>query len=238
MSLFRAGLLLLPLFISACSAPTLQQTTSAKTEQSISKQQDTTIASQQVNVPINLENTLDEQIELAKLQYAELNSRSGVEPNMPYIDKEALITKQATIDTIQKLRTYNNQVHRQLTAIDERVEQRKKNGAPGDTIQILVSKTKVAMKDSTFKTQPLIGQWVRGESRIIRLKDSLLFNVQHSEDLLITYSESYQLLVNNKIISIIDPNKSKNHASFNVETTENDGSISGTLDYRTVKGIH
>ncbi|REG86655.1 hypothetical protein [Marinomonas pollencensis] len=242
MSLFRAGFLLLPLFISACSVPVLHKNTPSPTEQtstpSSSTEQQVTTSQANTNQSVEMANTLDEQIKLATLHHSELQARSGMAPNLPKINKDEILTQSRSAEAIQQLENYNSQVNEQLTAIDKRVEQRKKNALPGDVIQILVSKTKVTLANADFVSQPLIGQWVRGESRVIRLKDGLLFDAQHSEDLRITYSESYQLLVNGKVISIVNPNKEKSHAAFTVDTSENSGSIVGSLDYRQVTERH
>jgi len=83
-------------------------------------------------------------------------------------------------------------------------------------------------------TQPLIGQWVRGESRMIRLKDSILFDTKHSEDIKITYSERYQILVNGQVISVVKPFSDKSTVPFDVNTSEDVGKIKGELDYSVV----
>lgn len=242
MSLFRAGFLLLPLFISACSLPVLHKTTPSPTEQtttqSSSNEQQVTTSQANTSPSAELKNSLNEQIKLASLHHSELQARAGMAPSLPKINKDEVLTQTASVEAIQQLRDYNSQVNEQLSAIDNRVEQRKKAALPGDIIQILVSKTNITLAEAKFVSQPLIGQWVRGESRVIRLKDGLLFDAQHSEDLRITYSESYQLLVNGKIISIVNPNKEKSHATFNVDTTENSGTIVGALDYRQVTERH
>ncbi|MEL0622197.1 hypothetical protein V6238_03735 [Marinomonas arenicola] len=242
MSLFRAGFLLLPLFISACSLPILHKTTPSETEQTThqasSKEQAVTSSQTSGERSQALLKTLDEEMKQAAAHHSELLARSGTAPSIPSIDKESMTTQLLTSEAIQQLRAYNRQTSEQLMAIDSRVEQRKKAALPGDIIQILVSKTNITLADSSFVTQPLIGQWVRGESRVIRLKDGLLFDAQHSEDLRITYSESYQLLVNDKVISIVNPNNEKSHATFDVDTSENNGTIIGSLDYRQVTGSH
>lgn len=240
MLLFRIGVYLLPLFISACSLPILHKPTQPETEQTQQKspktQQETTSSSVKTSISNVLVSKLDKQITLANSQYSELNARSGSAPSMPSINKNDLTTQLAITNAINNLQSYNSKVDTLLNAVDTRLDRRKKSGLPGDVIQIFVSKANVTLPNSSFKTQPVIGQWVRGESRTIRLKDSLLFDALHSEDLRITYSENYQLLVNHKVVSVIDPSINKSQASFKVDTPENGGSIAGSLDYRMVEG--
>ena len=101
-------------------------------------------------------------------------------------------------------------------------------------IQVFLSKATVSHGTTKFDAQPLVGQWLRGESRVIRLKENILFENPLSEDMTIAFSEKYQLVVTGEIISTVNPNREKNSASFDVSTPNNQGRIVGKIEYRIV----
>lgn len=239
MPLFRSGLLLATLFLSACSMPIFQESQSTTTEKSISNDtiaEQKTQAEDTVAVISNdqLLEQLDAQKKLATNNFSELKNRVGSAPDMPksWVAKES-DSKDIRSD-IQQFRTYVSKTNTELAVLNARVDDRQKLAVKGDLIQIFLSDATITHNDVTFKAQPLVGQWVRGESRVIRLKDNILFENPKSEDLHITFSETYQLVVNNRIIATVNPHKEKNSASFNVTTFDDAGSIVGKLDYRVI----
>ncbi|WP_418138690.1 hypothetical protein AB8616_01285 [Marinomonas sp. RS-M-Aa-14] len=163
-----------------------------------------------------------------------LKSRVGEATEQPSLRPIEQLNSKELNAAIQALRTYISKTSTELASLNARVNERQKTMARGDTIQIFLSEATVSHDNATFKAQPLVGQWVRGESRVIRLKDNILFESPMSEDLQVTFSETYQLIINGEVISIINPNKTKNSASFDVSTHNNTGKIIGKLDYRIV----
>ena len=239
MATFRTGLLLATLLLSACSMPILQESQPAQTEktmtQDITAEKSTATQNDQAekNTPAT-DNTAKQgssaeavatvenndqlieqfkaQKQLANTNFTELKNRIGNAPALTYISK----------------------TNTDLAVLNARVDDRQNLAVDGDLIQIFLSEAIVTHNRNKFKAQPLVGQWVRGESRVIRLKDSILFENPKSEDLHITFSETYQLVVNNQTIATVNPHKEKNSASFSVSTHDNQGSIVGKLDYRIV----
>jgi len=257
MPIFRTGLLLATLLLSACSMPILQESQPTKTEKTIiqdSTVEDTT--STETGKTVNQDNTaehssssedvvkvaandqlieqFDTQRQLALTNFVELKNRAGNAPELPRslpIDK---LNSKEIHSGIQQLRTYISKTNTDLAVLNARVDDRQKLASNGDLIQIFLSEATVTHNNNKFKAQPLVGQWVRGESRVIRLKDNILFENPKSEDLHITFSETYQLVVNNRVIATVNPHKEKNSASFNVLTQDDKGAIVGKLDYRIV----
>jgi hypothetical protein len=256
MSIFRTGLLLATLVLSACSMPILQDLPPKNAEKSIPQGQkantDTTAQvkadSGQTGVDKKpkengaqnnaAKNTLIEQFntqtQIASKHYTELKNRVGQAPDLPTFGPVETLKSKELNTAIQSLRTYISKTSTELALLNARVNEREKTMARGDIIQLFLSEATVSHDNVTFKAQPLVGQWVRGESRVIRLKDSILFESPMSEDLHVTFSETYQLIINGDVISIINPNKMKNSAGFNVATHNNTGKIVGKLDYRLV----
>lgn len=254
MSIFRTGLLLATLVISACSMPILQDLPPKKTEKSIPQEQkanaDAATLANNTQIKDNKKpnlngatdsapkNTLVEQLkaqkQVATKNYTELKSRVGEATEQPSLRPIEQLNSKELNAAIQALRTYISKTSTELASLNARVNERQKIMARGDTIQIFLSEATVSHDNATFKAQPLVGQWVRGESRVIRLKDNILFESPMSEDLQVTFSETYQLIINGEVISIINPNKTKNSASFDVSTHNNTGKIIGKLDYRIV----
>lgn len=177
---------------------------------------------------------LEDNIQRATSNFVELKQRTGNAPEVPTIFTLQTDTPLNLNDSLQELRSYISKTNTALAVLDARVSERQDMAANGDIIRIFVSEATVDHGQSSFKAQPIVGQWVRGESRIIRLKDNILFENPQSEDLQIAFSETYQLIVNGQVISIVNPNKEKNTADFSV-ATERNGKINGSLDYRIVE---
>ncbi|MDE8602615.1 hypothetical protein M3I01_006700 [Marinomonas sp. RSW2] len=261
MPTFRTGLLLASLLLSACSMPILQEfqptqaektpTQDITTEKSTSTKNDLTelvtpvtddTAKQSTSIEaatvVEKNDQLIEQFEaqkqLASTNFIELKSRIGNAPALPRLLDIEQLNKKEINSAIQQLRTYISKTNTDLAVLNARVDDRQRLAADGDLIRIFLSEATVTHNSNKFKAQPLVGQWVRGESRVIRLKDSILFENPRSEDLHITFSETYQLVVNNQTIATVNPHKEKNSASFSVSTHDNQGAIVGKLDYRIV----
>lgn len=256
---FRAGLLLATLLLSACSMPifkdlqdkqtenttspntvSAEQTTPSKPTVSNTETVETSVVidSNEVSNAKTSNGDLAEQLaaqkELAKTNYSELKNRVGNAPELPRTLTTEPSNQKEISAFIQQLRSYISKTNTAIALLNARVEDREKVAMNGDLIRVFLSEATVTHGKTTFKAQPLVGQWVRGESRVIRLKDNFLFENPKSEDLHITFSESYQLVVNGEVISTINPNKEKNNASFNVSTETKSGNIVGKLDYRII----
>lgn len=257
MSIIRPGLLLATLLISACTMPILQESQPTQTEntmtQDIAAKKTTptkdkitkkimpitgNTAEHSVSAEIEKNDPLIEQFEaqqqLANTYFTELKNRIGNAPALPKLLVVTPLNKKDISFAIQQLRTYISKTSTNLAVLNARVDDRKRVAINGDLIQIFLSDATVTHHSNTFKAQPLVGRWVRGESRLIRLKDSILFENPKSQDLHITFSETYQLVVNNQTIATVNPHKKKNSARFNVSTHDNQGDIVGKLNYRVV----
>lgn len=246
MLLLRAGVLILPLLLSACSMPFLKDMTHAKGEQTTKTEQTnkTTEQSTQKTASNNTatkvktfkeqKEKLDALLTTAKKQYDELRVRAGIAPDEPQVNISTLTSADAIANAEQDVIAYNKQTAAKLSALDALVEQRKNAPKRGDLLKIFIHKADISLPKGNFMTQPLIGQWVRGESRMIRLKDSILFDTKHSEDIKITYSERYQILVNGQVIGVVKPFSDKSTVPFDVNTSEDGGKIKGELDYSVV----
>ncbi|BFM51271.1 hypothetical protein THO17_34340 [Marinomonas sp. THO17] len=172
--------------------------------------------------------------ENAEKYYQRLNARLGSATKPPRIIEANLLSREALQASIQELRTYISQTNTNLAALDARVRERQQQPSKGDLVRFFLSDIIVTDPKGNFKAQPLIGQWIRGESRIIRLKDNFLFDSSHSEDVTITFSERYQILINGEPVMTVSPQREKNTAQFQVPTQALDGSLMGKLDYRLV----
>jgi len=235
MSLFRTGLLLATLMLSACSMPILDQYLKPQTEDKVAS----TSAESTKNIETlktesfkDIETQYNTQKALAESNYTELKKRVGTADVPPKTTISADQSTKEIESTMQRIRSYTSKTNTDIASLDSRVADRQKMAVKGDLIRIFLSEATVTHDDSTYKAQPLVGEWVRGETRVIRLKDNILFESPRSEDLLITFSETYQLIVNEEVIATVNPNKEKNSANFSVNTQNNSGSIIGTLDYR------
>ncbi|MCZ2720620.1 hypothetical protein O1D97_02915 [Marinomonas sp. 15G1-11] len=116
--------------------------------------------------------------------------------------------------------------------LKKRIEERKINPKKADLIQVYVSETTVAHSDQTYKTLPLVGEWTRGESRTINVKDQQLFNSQSSEKISISFTENYNLLINGQAVLLVDPSRLKKQADFQVSNIDRNAIITGQIDYK------
>ncbi|ETX11404.1 hypothetical protein MUS1_10985 [Marinomonas ushuaiensis DSM 15871] len=248
MFILRTGLLLATLLLSACSMPILESFNLDKTEEPAIKNTQTAeitdVSEQTISEEVVAEKAISEsdklnkerleqletQKKLAEANYAELKKRVGKTDELPATNIES-----ANIDSlVQRLRSYTSKTNTDIALLNARVNERQKLATKGNLIRIFLSEATITHQDSLFKAQPLVGQWVRGETRVIRLKENILFENPKSEDLQVTFAENYQLIVNDKVVGTINPNKEKNDASFTVSTQDSLGSIVGKLDYRVV----
>ncbi|RBO83993.1 hypothetical protein [Marinomonas aquiplantarum] len=241
MSIFRSGLLLVTLFLSACSMPIFSPQPDA-TDQVKDSATDLITPNQQVVIeePAKATGYAEDLADLNKYQqsaekhYQALNTRLGSANKPPRIIEADLLSREALQASIQQLRTYISQTNTELAALDARVGERQQMPISGDLVRLFLSETTVNEAVGSFKAQPLIGQWVRGESRVIRLKDNFLFESPNSEDVTITFSERYQILINGQVVMTVSPQRAKNSAKFQVPTQDQGGSLIGKLDYRLV----
>ncbi len=248
MSIFRSGLLLVTLFLSACSMPMLspQPDTTDQAEDTtadlITPNQQGVVIEEPAKATGYVEATgyaedladLNKYQLSAKKHYQALNDRLGSATKPPRIIEANLLSREALQASIQQLRTYTSQTNTELAALDARIRERQKMPINGDLVRLFLSETTVNEAVASFKAQPLIGQWVRGESRVIRLKDNFLFESPNSEDVTITFSERYQVLINGQVVMTVSPQRAKNTAKFQVPTQDQTGSLIGKLDYRLV----
>ncbi|NLQ16912.1 hypothetical protein HGG82_04660 [Marinomonas sp. M1K-6] len=217
--------------------PTSQELHFPQTEEITPKtHQDDATNSTKKTTLIEAKAQLDEQIQRAKSHYEEIQSRTGSAQDRPnLVATTDALTETEIHNQNQQLRHYISKTNTEIAVLNARVDNRQKSPLKGDLIRIFLSEATVNGDKSTFKAQPLVGQWIRGESRVIRLKDNLLFESPLSEDLQITFSEKYQLIINDQVISVINPNKAKNSASFEVPTHSKQGTVVGKLDYRIIE---
>lgn len=238
MFILRTGLLLATLLLSACSMPILENSELTKKEDSAvqsAQMKDVTAASEQAdsakdNAYQEALAQFETQKQLAEANHAELKKRVGKTDELPRVNAEPANLASMT----QQLRSYTSKTNTDIALLNARVSERQQLAVKGDLIRVFLSEATITYQDSLFKAQPLVGQWVRGETRVIRLKENILLENPQSEDLHITFSETYQLIVNDKVIGTINPNKEKNDASFTVSTQDKLGAIAGKLDYRVV----
>ena len=261
MSTFRNGLLLAALFLSACSMPISQDLSTEKAEQhptqntpvddSSKVHADTlnTTTEAKITIPSDANVTrkvsdivhdqtllaqFNTQKQLANQAFIELKHRTGSAEKVPSFPPVETLTGDTLINSIDQLTRYTNNTNQTLAALDKQASERQNIIMNGDLIQVFLSKATVSHGTTKFDAQPLVGQWLRGESRVIRLKENILFENPLSEDMTITFSEKYQLVVNGEIISTVNPNREKNSASFDVSTPNNQGRIVGKIEYRIV----
>lgn len=261
MSTFRNGLLLATLFLSACSMPILQDLNTEKVEQhptrntsvddSAKAHEDAlnTSAETKSTIPSDANVTrkvsdmahdqtllaqFNTQKQLANQAFIELKHRTGSAEKVPSFPPAETLAENTLSNAIDQLTKYTNSTNQTLAALNKQASERQNIIMNGDLIQVFLSKATVSHGTTKFEAQPLVGQWLRGESRVIRLKDNILFENPLSEDMTITFSEKYQLVVNGEIISTVNPNREKNSASFDVSTPNNQGRIVGKIEYRIV----
>lgn len=261
MSTFRNGLLLATLFLSACSMPILQDLNTEKVEQhptrNTSADDSAKVHADALNTTAETKSTIpsdanvtrkvsdmahdqtllaqfNTQKQLANQAFIELKHRTGSAEKVPSFPPAETLAENTLNNAIDQLTKYTNNTNQTLAALNKQASERQNIIMNGDLIQVFLSKATVSHGTTKFEAQPLVGQWLRGESRVIRLKDNILFENPLSENMTITFSEKYQLVVNGEIISTVNPNREKNSASFDVSTPNNQGRIVGKIEYRIV----
>ncbi|MFT2110028.1 hypothetical protein [Marinomonas sp. 2405UD68-3] len=133
---------------------------------------------------------------------------------------------------IEALHDLKAQIKQEMTQLEQRIHQRKTSPEKADLIQIYLSESTVTDKNKTYKTLPLVGEWTRGESRTIHVKDRQLFNSQFSEDIMISFSEEYALIINEQKVMQVDLHSTKKSAPFNIKSLNKEADISGKIDYK------
>lgn len=253
MRISRAGFLLLPLLLAACSLP-IQKTDSVPTTQTEqaapvtkndSKQQpsntneiseaavdETASEAKEEQVShLDLIKEFDEIRTIANQNIAELKTRSGAVPEKPSIMISDRYNREALLGKIEEVKAYNQVLISELDALNKRVEARRLRPQFGDVIQVYLSDLKVVGEES-FNAQPLIGNWVRGESRVVRLNENMLMENSTTEPMRLTFTESYQIVINGTLVGTFGPNNSRYEMSFDASTADLQGNIEGSLATR------
>lgn len=250
MRILRTSFVLFPLLLSACSLPTTstpssvpvsepvsvdtqieepaaphdatpeKQTSDVKESEHINKATDEELLTQYKNLQL-----------LAQQNIEELEQRLGrtispKELSVPSINDSALLASK-----VEELKSYTSDLTSQIVALDKRVNQRREHPSKGDVLQLHLSSVEVT-KDRAFKAPSLVGNWVRGESRIIKLTENFLVENAMSEPLSITFTESYQIIINQKLIGTFAPTRNKYELEFDAPTSDNSGQVTGTLKIR------
>ena len=244
MRIMRAYIMLLPLVLAACSLPTKQSSpTSANPEpkpdtivippisNKVEPTQPKVAKEPKETVSQDLKQTLSTQQKLAAQNIGELENRVGTA--LPSPDQQAVgsDSSEQVRQRISNLEAFNASLTQKIFELDQRVEHRRQSPEHGDMLKVFLSDLAVS-HDRTFKAQPLVGHWVRGESRAVRLNENLLAANSNSEPLRLTFSERYQVLVNDELIGSFGPNRSKYEVDFEAPTVDGEGTISGTLTIR------
>lgn len=246
MRILRTGFVLLPLLLAACSLPT-KPTSSA----SIPSEPDTIDSSQNSNdaevvteepvVTKALETTqLSKEELLAKyksLQTLAMQNIQELETRLGHPLNETSLSIPSTDDVamlkskVAELSSYTSNLTNQIVELDKRVEQRRESPSKGDLLQVHLSNLEVT-EPTSFNAQPLVGNWIRGESRVVRLKENFLMENSTSEPLNMTFTETYQIIINDKLIGTFGPNRSIYELDFDAPTVDNNGKIAGSLKIR------
>lgn len=241
MRIMRAYIMLFPLVLAACSLPTKQSSpTPSDTEPKpivVTPSETPEPTQPKVSEPIKepasqeLQQALTTQQKLAAQNIDELETRVGTTLSSPDSHPAGDDSSAQLRQRISQLESFNHSLTQKIFELDQRVEQRRQSPQHGDTLKVYLSDLAVTHK-RTFKAQPLVGHWVRGESRAVRLNENLLAANSNSEPLRLTFSERYQVLINDALIGSFGPNRSKYEVDFDAPTADGQGSISGTLTIR------
>jgi len=135
-------------------------------------------------------------------------------------------------DDIQHLQNLAAAIQREQAQLEKRIETRKLSPNKADLIQVYLSEATVAQGNHSYQTMPLVGEWTRGESRMINIKDKELFNSDSSEKIAISFTEGYQLLINGQSVINVDAKTNKKEANFNVSNDKKSAIITGKIDYK------
>lgn len=248
MRIMRAGLLFLPLLLTACSLP-MQQTTEkpsiseptqsehSEPEQKANEVKTSKSKSEKTVTPPAAPSRDDVLEQLTKQRkavlqnIAELNNRTGSNINLAHEANYEGATAQDLQQRLEKLVSLNDSLTQQIFDLDKRVQTRREAPQSGDALQIYLSDLSVS-GTSDFTAQPLVGHWTRGESRIVRLNENLLAADSNSEPLRLTFSERYQILINDELIGSFGPDREKYEVQFKAPTSDQKSEITGTLGIR------
>ncbi len=150
--------------------------------------------------------------------------------NTHLFDNQQDITK--IQDEIKHLRNLEASILLEKAQLKKRIEKRKLAPNKADLIQVYLSQATVTQGNDSYQTLPLVGEWTRGESRVINVKDKQLFNSDSSEKIVISFTEGYNLLINGHSVIQVDPKTNKKEASFSVNNADNSTLITGKIDYK------
>lgn len=243
MRIFRTGFVLIPLLLAACSLPT-KPTSSDSTANEVgvlgsTKAEPTTgTQSAQENETTKPELSNQELLAeykslqtLAKQNIQELETRLGQSISKPSLSVVSTNDIGLLKSKVAELQEFTRDSTEQIVALDQRVHERRDQPQKGDLLQVHLSALEVEHQKS-FKAQPLVGNWIRGESRVVRLNENFLMSNTTSEPLNLTYTETYQIIINEKLIGTFGPNRSKYELEFDAPTSDQNGQIIGTLKIR------
>lgn len=243
MRIFRTGFVLLPLLLAACSLPT-KPTSSDSTTNEVGLLNETKVKqtiepkSDQGNDTDSPELSNEELLAQYKsLQTIALQNTEELETRLGQAISKKSLSIPTTNDIgllkskVSELQDYTSDLTSQIVALDKRVLERRDTPQKGDVLQLHLSDLEVESK-TDFKAQPLVGNWIRGESRMVRLNENFLMENATSEPLNLTYTETYQIIINQKLIGTFGPNRSKYELEFDAPTADQKGQIVGTLKIR------
>lgn len=243
MRIFRTGFVLLPLLLAACSLPT-KPTSSDSTANEVGVlgnakvEQPTATQSTQKDETVKPELSNQELLAqykalqtLAQQNIEELETRLGQTISKPSLSIASTNDVALLKSKVSELQDFTSELTNQIVKLDKRVMERRDQPKKGDQLQVHLSALEVDNQKS-FKAQPLVGNWVRGESRVVRLNENFLMGNATSEPLNLTYTETYQIIMNEKLIGTFGPNRSKYELEFDAPTSDQKGQIVGTLKIR------
>ncbi|MBJ7550019.1 hypothetical protein [Marinomonas ostreistagni] len=252
MRILRTSFIVLPLLLSACSFTTTTTSTSSqqlpeqepssettKTEEVVTTEQvDLSTKNLDAKPQVTEELSQDELMsqlqkldQLAQQNVEELETRLGhsIEKlELPLNSNQARTELQATVNQYE---SFNTMLTKEIIELDKRVENRRDHPSNGDILQLHLSAINIK-KEKSFKAPALVGNWVRGESRVVKLTENFLVENAVSEPLNVTFTESYQIIINGKLIGTFAPTRSKYELEFDAPTADSSGTVSGTLKIR------
>ncbi|GAB3481895.1 hypothetical protein [Marinomonas epiphytica] len=259
MPFHRLGLLLFTLFLSGCSLITSEPHTAHKPNQEdaqpivateISKNtnhndavtEDTPKQQTSIQDPVFTESSLtssqSEQLqelrEKAQESHFILTQILGSDYAQAPPSASIFINQDNFQTQLEALQNYQDNVEGDLKALELRTELRKNKPILGDKIQLFIENAEVEHPDNLFQAQSIIGQWIRGASREIRLTNNFLIEDPKSEIIHISFNEAYQIVLNGQAVSVVDPNKEEGQGLFRINTIDNIGHISGQFTYRLI----
>lgn len=243
MRIFRTGFVLIPLLLAACSLPT-KPTSSDSTANEVDMLGNTKAEQPSGTQPTQENDTTKTELSnqelltqyqslqtLAQQNIQELETRLGQTISKPSLSIPSTNDTALLKSKVAELQDFTSDLTDQIVALDKRVMERRDQPQKGDQLQVHLSALEVDHQQS-FKAQPLVGNWIRGESRVVRLNENFLMGNATSEPLSLTYTETYQIIMNEKLIGTFGPNRSKYELEFDAPTSDQQGQIIGTLKIR------